>query len=123
MWCAENMNHATSLEILDLIIRSGADVNKEDNYGRSAFDRMCISGNAKGIEILMNAGANQINSVSERHANTSLMTAANNGNLEVCQILVKRGANVHAKSHHGFTALDMASNKGDRLTIEFFKNL
>lgn len=75
MWASENMHHPAALEILDLLIRSGADVNKPDIYGRTALDRMCASGCAPGVDMLLNAGAQQIMSVSEKNANTSLMTA------------------------------------------------
>lgn len=49
--------------------------------------------------------------------------AAVNGHVETCKLLLSRGAELKAKSHHGFTALEMCENGGvsAQNVIEFLR--
>lgn len=54
-------------------------------------------------------------------ANTSLMLAAKNGHAECCELLLKRGADVHAHNRNGHTAIDLAARDGKPAVVAVLK--
>ncbi|KAJ3203822.1 hypothetical protein HK099_001356, partial [Clydaea vesicula] len=62
-------------------------------------------------ELLLKAGAKQILVCTEKQPKTSLMSAAVNGHLELCKYLLDNGADLNAKTVHGYDACSMADIK------------
>jgi ankyrin repeat protein len=87
--------HADHMEIVDLLLRAGADVTKGDRYGVTALYLAAVNGNTAMMARLLDAGAdpNAIDAAGE----TPLMTAARTGVPSALRLLLDRGARVDAR--------------------------
>lgn len=91
-------------QLVDRLIRAGADVKAANRYGITPLYLASVNGNAAIIEKLLNAGADA-NAVSTE-GETALMTASRTGNVDAVKVLLAHGADVNAReSWHGETAL------------------
>jgi ankyrin repeat protein len=111
-----------NLEIVNLLIDAGANVNAETRYKITPMSLACTNGNAAIIERLLKAGVDA-NSTSEE-GQTALMTAALNGKVDAIKMLLTHGAKVNAtEPYKGQTALMWAAGEGNvdaaALLIEF----
>jgi ankyrin repeat protein len=92
------------VQLVDRLIRAGADVKAANRYGITPLYLACVNGNAAIIEKLLNGGADA-NAVSTE-GETALMTASRTGNVDAVKVLLAHGADVNAtESWHGETAL------------------
>ena len=117
-WAIESNN----LEMVNLLIDAGANVNAETRYKITPLSLACKNGNAAIIERLLKAGVDP-NSTSEE-GQTALMTAALNGKVDAIKMLLAHGAKVNAtEPYKGQTALMWAAGEGNSdaaaLLIEF----
>ena len=89
--------HWDDLEIADLLIRAGADVNAANDivYGVTPLSLAAVNGSAAMIERLLNAGANANTALPT--GETVLMTAARSGNVDAVTALLAHGADVSAR--------------------------
>lgn len=94
------------IEVVQLLVEAGADVNACDNYG-SVLLRAARNGHAKVVEYLVARGAD-VNAAGEFNSFTALQFAALNGNLAMTRFLVEAGAHVGATNMFGETALHWA---------------
>jgi ankyrin repeat protein len=109
-------------EIIDLLIRSGADVNAANRFGVTPLKIACTDGSAASIGKLIAAGVNPNKPFSER-GETALMEAAKSGSVEAVRVLLNHGADVNARENtKGQTALIWAAAESHpavvRLLIE-----
>lgn len=75
--------------IIELLTRTGIDINEEDSKGMTALDRLCTTGGyANAASMLITAGARVITRVDKKHPLTSLMIAALNGHTDLCELLI-----------------------------------
>ena len=117
-WAVKSNN----LEIVNLLIDAGANVNAETRYKITPMSLACTNGNAAIIERLLKAGVDP-NSTSEE-GQTALMTAALNGKVDAIKMLLTHGAKVNAtEPYKGQTALMWAAGEGNAdaaaMLIEF----
>lgn len=100
-----------SLEIIETLIKAGADVNAKTNGGATAL--MVAAANNQNPEIikaLINAGAD-VNAKTNDSWTVLMRAAEYNENAEVVKILIDAGADVNAKTNDGGTALMAAAIK------------
>jgi ankyrin repeat protein len=91
-------------QLVDRLIRAGANVKAANRYGITPLYLACVNGNAAMIEKLLNSGADA-NAVSTE-GETALMTASRTGNVDSIKVLLAHGADVNARENwHGETAL------------------
>jgi len=95
------------IDLLMLLIESGADIFALDDEGVSVFDIAVTYNNADMVKYLIANGQN-INETSRKSGFTALMAAACYGRVEVAKILLENGANTEQKDVKGFTAIDFA---------------
>lgn len=91
------------LDIVNALIKAGADINAKDQYGWTALIWAGGASNPEIIEALLRAGAD-VNARSFG-GETALMRAAERGSEENLRVLLKNGADVNAKDDNGWTAL------------------
>ena len=89
-------------KMLTIIIKAGADVNKEDDFGRTPLHLAANSGNHIAAEMVLKEGADP--NATTIGGETALMKAASGGHAEVVEILLAAGADKHMKSNSGKTA-------------------
>lgn len=107
-------------EVASLLIDRGADVTAlcEDENEFDALMMACADGRTAVVELLLDRGAN----VNNRYAipssrgkignQTALSMASNRGHLDVCRLLISRGADMEVAADSGYTALMWALVNG-----------
>ena len=107
-------------EVASLLIDRGADVSAlcEDENEFDALMMACADGRTAVVELLLDRGAN----VNNRYAipssrgkignQTALSMASNRGHLDVCRLLISRGADMEVAADSGYTALMWALVNG-----------
>ncbi len=113
-----SMRARCDMEIVMLLIDSGADIFDFDDEGVSIFDMAVTYGNVEMVSYLIKQGVN-INSTQRRSGFTALMAAVCYGRQEIVKILIENGVNQKAQDLKGFTAVDFARkmNKKSLLSI------
>jgi ankyrin repeat protein len=86
-----------SPEMLRLLLKSGADPNASVNLQETALMTVARTGNVDAAKVLMDAGAKP-DAREEWHSETALMWAAAEKHPAMVAELIKRGADVNAKS-------------------------
>ena len=116
------------LEKIQELLKSGADVNEQDQYGDSPLSVASFHYHVRQAEIivyedmeivkkLLEAGANVNNK--DNHNVTALHLASIRGHIEVVELLVKSGAEINVQNKDGNTALHLASMHGFADVSEF----
>ena len=96
--------HSENLEIMELLIENGADLDVVGHHGETILHKVINNGNLKTAELLLNSGAN-IEATSSQ-GNTPLWTAAWHGNVDAVRLLISLDANIHAIGHTGLSISD-----------------
>ncbi len=96
--------HWDNLQIADLLIRAGADVNVTNELGVAPLSLACINGSADMVERLLDRDADANHALPT--GVTALMTCARTGSVEAVRNLLDHGARVNEQeSVWGQTAL------------------
>ncbi|GMH36832.1 hypothetical protein BSKO_04705 [Bryopsis sp. KO-2023] len=99
------------VEIVEMLIEKGANVDAQNNRGVTALYFAAQNGHLEIARVLVQAGAT-VDLETERGA-TPLIIAAENGELEVAGFLLESGANVNARNDTGDTPLHKAGYYGN----------
>ena len=99
------------LELVDRLLRSGADPKAANRYGVTPLHLAAVNGNTAIIERLLKAGADANEAGTD--GETALMTVARGGHVDAAKALLAHGATVDAREKwHGDTALMLATAQG-----------
>jgi len=90
------------VEIAKLLIRNGADVNASRK-----LDTL--------TELIIFYNKAELEAYQKCHGRTALMEATSGGHLEIVNLLIESGADIHQKSRDGSTAFDTGKGKFDML--------
>lgn len=85
--------HWDNLQIADLLIRAGADVNARNELGVAPLSLACINGSASMVDRLLERGADANHALPT--GATALMTCARTGSVEAVRSLLDHGARVN----------------------------
>ena len=99
------------LDITQLLLRHGADVNSVDWRGRTPLLFASVKGHLDVVRCLLEHGADA-NAKDRVKYITSLHMAARNGKFEIVRTLLKHNADINARDKRGRTPLHFASNYG-----------
>uniref|UniRef100_A0A1X7SKV0 Uncharacterized protein n=1 Tax=Amphimedon queenslandica TaxID=400682 RepID=A0A1X7SKV0_AMPQE len=77
-------------EIVELLLKHGADVNVINKYGDTPLSRACLKGHTEIVKLLLNADGININH-----------KAADNRHTEIVEALLKHGADVNVSNKYG----------------------
>ena len=107
-------------DIVELLIKKGADVNCANAFGESALisamKAPIVTDCIEIVELLTSNGAD----VNKKNIQgyTPLMEASHYGISKIVELLIKKGANVNDRSNIGFTALMGATVEGSESIVE-----
>jgi ankyrin repeat protein len=104
------------VELVPLLLRGGVDIDAKNASGDTVLMSSARCGNEDGVVVLIENGANVeklITLPSGENCN-ALHEAAYFGREAVVQLLLERGANIHAKTSSGRTALLEAVRGGEQ---------
>ena len=102
--------HDEHVEVVKLLISSGADVNVKDANSFNALGGALSRGHQEILKLLIAAGADVNAEVDKFGGATPLHIAAQDGYKEIAELLIAKGADVNAKDVNGVTPLDAAIN-------------
>ena len=98
------------VEVVEILIANGADVNATSIYGTTALGEAASKGNNQIVNLLLDASAAIDNS--QTASKTPLMWAADFDQPHTVELLLERGANPSLTNKDGLTALDFALEGG-----------
>ena len=99
-----------NVELLEIAIREGADVNAKNEYGSTPLHKSARHGRLEVARALIDKGAD-VNAKND-DGWTPLLLSASNEHLEVARFLIEAGADVNAKNEYGFTPLHKSARHG-----------
>jgi len=102
-------------EIVCELVKSGAKIDRQDEYGRTALLIAAESGHAQVVDELLDCGA-EIDHQNEDGA-TALLLASWSGRNQVVHKLLDRGAQIDGQNKNGWTALLAASCAGHTTAV------
>ncbi|HNY12085.1 MAG TPA: ankyrin repeat domain-containing protein, partial [Candidatus Wallbacteria bacterium] len=99
-------------ELIELAVRSGADINFPDEWGKTALMRaVWHEKNIKLAELLLNSGAD-VNAADNEGVTALMIAAGSYRNQKMTSLLIKKGAKNNLKDKAGRTALWYAVEHG-----------
>ncbi|KAJ3529040.1 hypothetical protein NM208_g9933 [Fusarium decemcellulare] len=98
-------------DVLNLLVGSGADINRRDIFGYSPLFHACRERKTELIEFLLDLGAD-IEQKTSHNGLTALMEACCSPSKEPVEILLRKGAKLTPINPHGLTALALACVHG-----------
>lgn len=105
------------IQIIEMLVHKGFDINAIDKYGWNAFICACSTGYIEGVKWLFQNGA--LIDKKDFRKRTALHYAAQHGHENIVKEIVGYGANVLAKCDQGFLPAKYANLNG-RSVIEQF---
>jgi len=109
---------ADQVEVVGMLIKAGAELDRVDIGGLSALHKAAQSGAARAVTSLLDGGADVTLRTPERvGAVTVLHWAASSGSTATIDALLDKGADINGKDGRGFTALHVAAAKGSNLAV------
>ena len=122
MWSIELTKVKTSLEdeclnIAESLLRYGADIDYQDNYGATALNYASIYASFRFADLLIYYRADIDRKAYD--GTTPLMAAVWAGHAALADLLVQNGANMEARDNQGFTAFLIAAQNGDTLLLDY----
>lgn len=103
-------NSDIDINIIDLLLERGADINKFDSGGRSALVITCLTGCKNIFKLLLEKGADV--NIQNTTGYTTLHTICfDEQNIEYVELLLDKGADVNIKTYDNYTALMLACIK------------
>jgi len=106
-------------EILELLIKKGADINRNGIFGLPPIIIASWFGRTAALKILLEKGAN-VNSKST-DGTSALMFASMAGHNDIIDILIDHGADIYYKNGYGFCALIEAITCNRTQSVELLK--
>lgn len=98
------------IETVNLLLESGADVNRVQADGATALQWAAYHGNADMVALLLEAGADP--SIANRNGSTPMWLAASRGDSDVIEILLEGGADANESLPLGRRPLMLAARTG-----------
>ena len=111
---------AGDTEAVKDLVAKGADVNAQDDEGRTALMFAVINMHHGTVKVLLESGADV--NVRANDGGTALMLVASCGDEEIVRLLLDKGADVSGRYvSTGATAMDLAAEKGHAAIVELLK--
>ncbi|XP_048746170.2 fibronectin type 3 and ankyrin repeat domains protein 1-like isoform X2 [Ostrea edulis] len=107
-------------DIMEILIRHGADVNAQNDSGKTALMLACYAGQFEAVKLLRDQGAKYDDF--DRGGSTPIHWAVDGGNIRLLEWIIKDGADANMRDHsHGWTPLircaSLSGNRSVALTL------
>lgn len=112
---------SSSLKIVAMLLAHKADINTVDRNGQAALGYAVINNNPDLVRMLLEHNADPHITVSSMANSTLLIMAARNRNVEISEMLLKKGANVNSKDQAGKNAMYYAIARGPDELVELLR--
>ncbi|KAJ7185146.1 ankyrin repeat-containing domain protein [Mycena haematopus] len=106
-----------NIEIVDLLLKKGADINLEVEYYGSALGAAAFQGILDVVSFLLKKGADV--NITNGHYGSVLEAAAYQGSLATVSLLLEHGANINLVGGHYGSALEAAAYQGSLKIVSF----
>lgn len=106
------------LEIAEFIISKGAEIDAMDSTNTTPIMMASYKGRVPVVNLLLNKEA--VINIGNVNGNTPLHHAVEGNRLEVVKLLIRKGANSRIRNFSNMTPMDIASDSGDRHSIETY---
>lgn len=110
------VSYGSEPEVLEILIRHGADPNNSNNYLWTPLHEAINQGAVETVEFLLKHGANP--NCRNNPGWTPLMHAVRKGDLRIMRLLFRSGARVNDTNNDGDSALSIAVMYGQAYAIE-----
>ena len=98
-----------NLRDLKSLVKAGANIEAQDEYGWTALDLLSAEGNVKAVSFLLKQGANP--ATLSHQGQTALLSASGNGQLAVTNLLLASGSDPNHCDEKGLTSLHRIGEK------------
>ena len=102
------LHRKCSLDIILLLMESGADIYKCDCEGVSFLDEAIVTGNLELVRMLIEEKGMDVNKTVRKSGFTPLMQAACYGYTDIVQFLLDKGADIEARDNADLDVIDYA---------------
>ncbi|XP_046554158.1 putative ankyrin repeat protein RF_0381 [Haliotis rubra] len=109
-------------EVLDLLERSGADLNAADDAGDNVLHSACLGGHVDIVSRVLKLNKVDINSRG-KSSRTPLMMAARNGDKEIFDLLINKGVDTRPEDDDSNNILHLASEGGNLDIVKYVLSL
>ena len=100
------------MEVVKLLLASGANVNAKNMDGYTALTAACAGGHSDVVRLLLDQNADI--KARTKAGDTALSLTCSRGDMEIAKLLLDRGADVNSRGLDGDTPLTSASRSGHR---------
>ena len=105
------------VQVVDTLLKAGADLNKQDEYRLSPLHHAAMRGNIRVVKFLTQQQGVQVD-IQDAQESTPLHVAATYGNTEVARILLNAGADCKILDYQQQNALHRAAKEGNNKIVE-----
>ena len=108
------------VEMVGVLLAAGADPNQTSPQNWSPLHEAAVTGKPEIVRMLLGKGAKPMVFEVQNHG-TPLHIACFHGNLEICQLLVKAGADINARDREHLTPVWHARDQGHLKVVAWMK--
>lgn len=110
-------------EIVEYLLSNGADAEKTDNIGMTAFMYAVQEGQKDIVDYFLEKKlVRDINLESKQNVSAFMLACAHK-HLDIAEILRKNGADINAMDHAGISSLMWAAKENDRAVVEYLLSI
>jgi ankyrin repeat protein len=106
------------LNIVELLVQKGADLNVQDHNSRTPLHLACSGGHLNIVELLVQKGADL--NVQDSYSRTPLHLACSGGHLNIVELLVQKGADLNVQDKDSRTPLHFLRGQTCQKISPFF---